>query len=132
MRRISVRSLMAAVLVFTIGLAALRNAGNLWAGIILLLDLAALGGAVLGAAIMRGRKQAWWLGFTVFGAGYLMAASSSLGSDLPTTRMLPGAAILEAFLATGRRVFAFLAGLVGGTVATWFYNRRQGYEVQIG
>jgi hypothetical protein len=238
MRRISVRSLMAVVLISAIGLAALRNASSLWAGIILLLDMVALGGAVLGAAIMRGREQAWWLGFAVFGAGYLIAASSSLGTELPTTQMLcyvhsqviaspkndvairqlislrqslfilkqkimhdrevsrmetgsdhanvdsllasralldrkiasvesrvrrasvravststddttafdefsgppanrwramlPGAANLDAFLATGQRIFALLAGLVGGTVATWFYNRRQRREVQIG
>jgi hypothetical protein len=238
MRRISVRSLMAIVLISAIGLAALRNASNLWAGIILLLDLAALAGAVLGAAIMRGREQAWWLGFVVFGAGYLIAASSSLGTELPTTHilnyvhsqviaspmndvafgqlislrqslfllkqkirherevsrmetgsdnavvdsllasralldrkivslesrlsrgsvhavsastddtgaidefsglsvnrwraMLPGAADLDAFLATGQRIFALLAGLVGGTVGMWFFVRRQRYEVGIG
>ena len=63
MRRISIRTLMALVLVSAIGLAALRNASELWAGMMLRLALAAVGVAILGVALMRGRERAWWLGF---------------------------------------------------------------------
>ena len=73
MRRISIRTLMAFVLVSAVGLAALRNASDPWAEMMLLVALVAAGVAVLGAALMRGRERAWWLGFAVFGGGYLAA-----------------------------------------------------------
>jgi hypothetical protein len=57
MRRFSIRTLMSAIVVSAIGLAALRNASDLWAGIMLLVALAAVGVAVLGAIILRGRDR---------------------------------------------------------------------------
>ena len=71
MRRFSIRSLMAVVVVSAVGLAALRNANEQWAGTMLLVVLAAVGVAVVGAALMRGRERAWWLGFAVFAGLYL-------------------------------------------------------------
>jgi hypothetical protein len=71
MRRFSIRSLMAFVLISAVGLAALRSANELWAATMLSAALAAVGVAVLGASLMRGRERAWWLGFAVFGGGYL-------------------------------------------------------------
>jgi hypothetical protein len=71
MGRISIRRLMAFVIVSAIGLAALRNANELWAGLMLLIALAAVGIAVLGAVLMRDKERAWWLGFAVFAVGYL-------------------------------------------------------------
>ena len=71
MRRISVLSLMAFILVLAIGLAALRTASHLVAGMLLLAALAAVGVAILGAALMRGDERAWWAGFAFFGAAYL-------------------------------------------------------------
>jgi hypothetical protein len=71
MRRFSLRTLMAFILVAAVGLAALRNANDRWAGVMLLTALASVGVSFIGAALMRGREQAWWLGFAVFGGGYL-------------------------------------------------------------
>ena len=71
MRRFSVRSLMAFIFVCAIGLAALRNANDLWAGAMLFLALAAFAIAVLGAVILRGRERSCWLGFALFSGGYL-------------------------------------------------------------
>jgi hypothetical protein len=71
MRRFSIRSLMAFVVVCAVGLAALRNANEQWARTMMLVALAAVGVAVVGAAIMRGRERAWWLGFAVFAGLYL-------------------------------------------------------------
>jgi hypothetical protein len=88
MRRITIRSLMACVLVSAVGLAALRNASGPWAGIILLLALAVEGVALLGAALMRGGERAWWLGFAVFAGGYLVVALSPVRSELATTMAL--------------------------------------------
>jgi hypothetical protein len=194
MRRISIRTLMAFILVSAVGLAALRNANELWAGMMLLLALASVGVAILGAALMKGRERAWWLGFAVFGGGYLVAALCPVRSDLATTRLLhyviaqsslqpvivartparnfrmidgrydkaaldsfardsgpgiplidvkddkvivlqepptrwrgilPGTANRDAFVHAGHSVFSLLAGLVGGTLAMWFWRRRE-------
>jgi hypothetical protein len=85
MRRISIRTTMAFVLVVAVGLAALRNANDLWAGSMLLAAMAATGAAILGAILSRGRERAWWLGFALFGGGYLAAAFGSIRSELATT-----------------------------------------------
>jgi hypothetical protein len=66
---------------------------------------------------------------TVANSGY----DSTPGKDLlvsvaPPNRwrsMLPGAANFDAFQRVGHDLFALLAGLVGGTVATWFHARRK-------
>ena len=79
---------MAFVLVSTVALVALRNANELWAGMMLLLALAAVGVAGLGATLMCGRERAWWLGFAVFGGGYLVAALCPVRSELATTHLL--------------------------------------------
>ena len=71
MPRVSIRSLMAFIVVSAVGLAALRNADELSAGLMLLFTLAAVGAAVLGVILTRGRERAWWLGFAFFGVGYL-------------------------------------------------------------
>jgi hypothetical protein len=194
MRRISIRTLMAFILVSAVGLAALRNADEVWAGMMLLLAMVAVGVAILGATLMRGRERAWWLGFAVFGGGYLVAALCPVRSDLATTRLLhyviaqsslqpvivartparnfrmidgrydkaaldsfardsgpgiplidvkddkvivlqepptrwrgilPGTANRDAFVHAGHSVFSLLAGLVGGTLAMWFWRRRE-------
>ena len=79
---------MAFVFVAGVGLAALRNANEFWAGMMLLLALAAVGNAVLGGLFSRGRERAWWVGFAVFGGGYLIVSLFPLGAELPTTRAL--------------------------------------------
>jgi hypothetical protein len=71
MRRISIRTMMAFVVVAGVGLATLRNASEFWAVTLLLADLIAVGVALLGAAFLRGREQAWWAGFALFSCGYL-------------------------------------------------------------
>ncbi len=93
MRRFSIRTLMVFVLVSAVGLAALRNANGVWAGVKLLLALASVGVAVVGTCLMRVRERAWWLGFGVFGGGYLAVAiapvlSSPFNAYLGTTSLL--------------------------------------------
>jgi hypothetical protein len=189
MRRISIRTLMACVLVAAVGLAALKNAGELWAGIMLLLALAAAGVAILGAALMHGRERAWWLGFAVFAGLYLTVAigpwvgdgfryqlitshwlvqlriamfESNIPSLLIEKREIEAELVklrpvtprfqydpvvssltnnlraietqltanknaglrYDDFQRIGHALFALLAGLVGGMVALWFWERR--------
>ena len=88
MGRISIRGVMAFVVVFAIGLAALRSANEIWGGVMLVVALAAVGVAVVGMIVMRGRERAWWLGFAVFCGGYLLSALSPLGSQITTTHFL--------------------------------------------
>ena len=93
MRRFSVRTLMVFVIIFAIGLAALRNGNDLWAAAMLFIALVAVGTAVLGFIIMRGQEREWWRGFGVFCAGYLVLTfapgfSTAVMPLLPTTQLL--------------------------------------------
>jgi hypothetical protein len=93
MRRFSVRTLMVLIVGAAAGLAALRDASEVWAGIMLTLVLLILGTAIFGAIYNRGRRRAGWLGLAVFGWGYFMLAfgpgfSSELGNRLPSTQLL--------------------------------------------
>ena len=194
MRRFSILSIMAFIVVAAIGLAALRNANDLWAGMLLLLALAAVAIAMMGAVILRGGERYWWAGFAFFGGGYLAVAvgpwlSDTFQPQLGTTQVLRHAhdrmmafasptlddaeladlrkrrlelrsvflqvrgrkesdpsliatkralakvdqqlAAADAvppfdqFRRVGHSLFTLLAGLLGGTVAVWFYMRRE-------
>ena len=194
MRRFSIRSLAAFIVVAAIGLAALRDANDLWAGMLLLLALAAVAIAVIGAVILRGGERYWWAGFAFFGGGYLALTvgpwlSDTLQPQLGTTEVLrhahhrmmasasptlddaevaelrtrrlelrsvfmqvrgrkesdPSLLVTKRELAkvnqqlaaadavppfdqfqrVGHSLFTLLAGLLGGTVAVWFYMRRE-------
>ncbi len=58
MRHVSIRTLMAFIVVSAVGLAALRNADESWAGMMLLPTLAMVGVAVLGGSSSRGQGRA--------------------------------------------------------------------------
>ena len=84
--RFSIAGLMGAVLTAALGLAALRSASETWAGAALLVTCAMLGLAVVSVASRAAAERAWWLGFAVFGWGYLALAlwSSPGATKLPT------------------------------------------------
>jgi hypothetical protein len=93
MIRLSIRTLMAVVVVCAVGMTALRNANELWAGTMMLVALTAVGVALLGAIILKGRERYWWLGFAVFSGGFLAIAlapglSTEVMPRLVTTRMI--------------------------------------------
>ena len=105
MRRFSILGLMGFVLFVCVGLAALRNASELWAGIMLLVAFGATGTALLGAIYQKGNDRAWWVGSAVFSGGYLTLAFATLSADqiqpnLGTTRVLD----YVHFQVTGRAV----------------------------
>ena len=87
MRRFSVRSLMALVLMSAVGLAALRNANELWAGTMLLVAYGAVATAVMGALILRRGERYGWAGFAVFSGGYLAIAIGPLLNDVYQSRL---------------------------------------------
>ena len=69
--RFSIGWLMAVVLVAAIDFAALRIANATWAGLLSLLTHGALGLSIFGICFRKGAERAWWIGFFVFGLGYL-------------------------------------------------------------
>jgi hypothetical protein len=72
MKRFTIGAMMAFVLVFGLALAALRNASDAWAGVLLCLTLLLLGAAILGAIYRRDGRQAYWVGFALFGCAYML------------------------------------------------------------
>src|SRR5262249_4161682 len=89
MRRFSIRSLSAFVIVSAVGLAALRNANEWWAGAMLLGTPLLFGVALIAALCGRERSRAGRLGFAILGGGYLALAFFAQDlTKLPTTRLL--------------------------------------------
>ena len=72
--RLSVAGLIGVVLIAALGLAAIRNASELWAAAVVTLAAMLLGVGVLGCIFRRGEKRAFWVGFTLFGVGSLFVA----------------------------------------------------------
>ncbi|HEV3120252.1 MAG TPA: hypothetical protein VGY53_00045, partial [Isosphaeraceae bacterium] len=70
--RFSIAGLMGLVLATSLGLAALRYASPTLAGVVLMVTCSALALAVVGVACRGEAERAWWLGFALFGWGYLI------------------------------------------------------------
>jgi hypothetical protein len=91
--RVSLAGLMGFILVCGLGIAALRDASETWAGVMLLATLGLLAAAVLGVVYRRGGRRARWLGFALFGWGYLVLTFgpwfvSEVRPKLPTSKLL--------------------------------------------
>ncbi len=69
--RFSIAGLMGIVLIAALGLTALRDVSPIWLGAMYLLSRGVLALAILPAVFRRGAARAWWLGFCLFGWGYL-------------------------------------------------------------
>jgi hypothetical protein len=69
-RQLSVRALMAQVLVLALAFNALIFASEPWAGAVFLVTLGSLVLAILGIGYRRGAPQAFWVGFALFGWSY--------------------------------------------------------------
>ena len=154
--RLSIRTLMAFILASAVGLAALRNAGGQWAGLLILMAAAALETAILSAMFLRGPQRVWWVALALCTEGYLFLAldpwvSTELGSThllayihaamtdntaLPYfdfyRSLIPHVASYDDFERAGHALFALLTGLVGGGVALWLHARRKRAEVAAG
>src|SRR4051794_21537121 len=88
----SIAGLMGMVLVASIGLAALRPGSETWAGVLFLVTCGVLALAIVGVACRGAGERAWWIGFALFGWGYLALA---YWCSAPTPR-LPTIALLSA------------------------------------
>ena len=91
MRRIrcSIANLLLVVLFTGIALAALRSGSALWGSLLFTAAVAALLVAVVGAVYCRDQRRAFWLGFALFGWGYLLLGLvPEARSQLATTALL--------------------------------------------
>jgi hypothetical protein len=91
MRRVSIAGLMVAIGVVAVAIAALRNASEVWTGVLLSVTLVVLACSAFGVAYRRGAARAGWFGFAVFGWGYLaltLGPWDRFQSSLPTSRAL--------------------------------------------
>jgi hypothetical protein len=74
-----------------VGLAALRNANEVWVGVLLLLTLSTLCIAFLGVLHRRGKERVWWSGFAVFACAYFLVAFgpfAEMRPNLGTTQLI--------------------------------------------
>ena len=116
--RFPIAGLMWAVVVAALGSAALRNASEVWAGATFLVTCGILCLAIVGIVCRTNESRAWWLGFALFGWGYLALAFWSPQS-LPTTHLLH---VLEARIGATQQVggglrSVMLAGGFGGAAS---------------
>jgi len=111
---------MGVVLVAAIGLAALRNASETWAGVMLLLTCGVLALAVVGVVCRAESERAWWLGFALFGWGYLALAFWSWKNEpspsLPTLVWLD---TLSTKLGLTPQGMGGMGGMGGGMRSMW-------------
>ncbi len=89
--RISIASMMGVILAVAVGLAVLRDPSAMKAGGMLMLTYGILALAVVGMVCADRAARPWWLGFGIFGAGYMAISrcwSSTNMTWLPTTAVL--------------------------------------------
>ena len=90
--RTSIAGLMGVVLVASLGLTAMRSGSAVWAGTTFLVTCGVLALAVVGVVCRGGAGRTWWLGFALFGWGYLVLAfrenASAANWNLPTVPLL--------------------------------------------
>jgi len=86
--RFSLRALFIAVGLFGLGLVVLINASDLWASAVFTVTLCVLFIGVVGS-ILSGPARAYWIGFTVFGWGYLWIAHWPTNDQFIPGNILP-------------------------------------------
>src|SRR5271155_1264821 len=87
--RFNIASLLVIILVLGIGFAALRESSDLWESGIFTVTLGILLISILLAVHRFESKRAFWLGFALFGWGYMaLTLTPSIESRLITTKAL--------------------------------------------
>src|SRR5579883_3392587 len=70
--RVSIAGLMAFVAIAGLGMVGLKEGTEFWASTAFTVTILILAGSVLSVAYSRGARRATWIGFAVFGWGYLI------------------------------------------------------------
>jgi hypothetical protein len=87
--RFNIASLLIAVLFVAVGFAALRESTDLWDGGLFTLTLVVLFYSILLAIHRSDARRAFWIGFALFGGGYLVPSLiPSIETRLVTTKAL--------------------------------------------
>ena len=71
MRRFSIRTMMAVIVISAVGLAAIRNCSAVWAGAMFSITFFTLICSLLGVVFGRNMRRTYWSGFAVLGWSYL-------------------------------------------------------------
>ena len=102
----SIKGLLAAVTMIAVGLVALLNASPMWDSIIVTLTLFLLLTALLSLACRPGPRRAFWIGFAIFGWGYLTLVDSPIvARDLTVRSILPTNVALDMLHMALARIF---------------------------
>jgi hypothetical protein len=93
LRRFTIAALMVGILISGVTVAALKNASDAWAGVLLCVTLLILGVAILAVVYRRKAERAFCLGFALFGCSYMLIEYVPKMWDqavvpLPTTLLL--------------------------------------------
>src|SRR4051812_18055312 len=92
--RLSISGMMGVVAFIALGVLALREGTEVWAGAVFTVTVLLLLGAVLHAVHGRGLRRATWIGFALFGWTYLLlsfvpwSGTGVKSPPLPTARLL--------------------------------------------
>ncbi|MDR3633519.1 MAG: hypothetical protein P4L84_06765 [Isosphaeraceae bacterium] len=155
MCRFTIGGLMWVAFALGFSFAALRNASEAWAGTVFLVTCGVLACAIVGVVCRPASERPWWLGFTLFGCGYLWLAfwgfPARRSPALPTTRMMqfwaayfqvpladPNLGVLGGFggfqrsegdfyLQIGHCLWSLLFATFGGMLATVLCGQFRGY-----
>ena len=146
----SLRGLLVLVAIVAGACAALVKANSFVSPCVALATLALLFGGVVGGVVCRGYRQAFWIGFAIFGLGYLYivfrgprfefdlsnTANAYLyqlwmivpKDDVPRTfngqYFTTQSPELEHFVRVGHYLSALLFAYLGGLLARYFYSTR--------
>ena len=91
--KFNIKLMVLLVVCFALALAGLRSANEIWAGSLLVLNLWLVGISVLATIYKSGEGRAWWFGFGLFDAVYLILVfgpwfAANLAPKLGTTQSL--------------------------------------------
>lgn len=143
----SLRSLLGLVALVAAGCAALLYPSDLWASLAIYGVLVALAAAILGSIVRRGSAQSFWLGFALFGCGYMWLTYEGEANVSPpgwfqlkgqqgTTKLLRFAydklharkptqgllyADLRPFTEVGHSLWTLVFAFVGGWIGRYFH-----------
>jgi hypothetical protein len=88
MRRFSIRSVMAFIVVAGISMAAIRVGSAPWSGAMLSITFFTMVCSLLGVALTRGTRRIYWSGFAALGWSYLLLMYAPPWLDLKVGRFL--------------------------------------------
>ncbi len=94
MRRVSIRSIMAFIVINAVGLAAIRSGSAPWAGAMASITFFTMVCSLLGVALTRGMRRFYWSGFATLGWSYLLLSyapwlESRVGPILLAPQLFP-------------------------------------------